>query len=198
MNTKETKDRPVVFRQSKRVVLRPLEEEDIPLLVRWINDPEITRFLKAVYPMTIADEKEWLEQLRKNHDKDIVFMIVAEGKPIGVMGLHRINWIHRWAKTGAVIGEKGYWGKGYGSEAKMLVLDYAFNSLGLHKICSSVIAFNTRSFRYSLKCGYEEEGRRKDQYFIHGRFWDEIQLAVFKKDWLPLWRKFKKEHGIKS
>ncbi len=61
------------------------------------------------------------------------------------MGIHRINWKDRTATTGAVIGEKAYWDKGYGSEAKMLVLDYAFNMLNLRKICSQVLAFNKRS-----------------------------------------------------
>jgi len=197
MNTEETKDRPVVFRQSKRVVLRPLEDGDGHYFVRWLNDPEVSIFLSTAFPKTLAIEKEWLEKLHKNQDHEMVFMMVVDGKSIGTMGLHGINWIYRIATTGAVIGEKAYWGKGYGSEAKMLVLDYAFNTLNLRKICSSVIAFNKRSYDYSRKCGYVEEGRRKEHFFIRGRFWDEIQLAVFKRSWLPLWCKFKKEHGIK-
>jgi RimJ/RimL family protein N-acetyltransferase len=92
-----------------------------------------------------------------------------------------------------MIGEKEYWGKGYGTEAKMLLLHYAFDTLNLRKICSSVISFNERSHKYSLKCGYKEEGRRKAQLFRDGKYWDEIQLAVFRKDWLLLWKKFQAE-----
>lgn len=108
------------------------------------------------------------------------------------MAIHQIDWVNGTATTGAMIGEKEYWGKGYGSEAKMLLLDYAFNRLGLRKICSNVIAFNGRSKRYSEKCGYREEARRKAQFFRDGTYHDEIWLAVFRENWLPLWKKYQK------
>ncbi len=108
------------------------------------------------------------------------------------MGIHRINWKDRTATTGAVIGEKAYWGKGYGSEAKKLLLDYAFNELNLRKICSGALAFNGRSQAYSKKCGYEVEGVLKQHIFKNGEYHDLVQLAVFKEQWLPLWKKFRK------
>ncbi len=121
-------------------------------------------------------------------------MLVVDGKPIGTMGIHAIDYRHRIATTGALIGESGYWGKGYGSEAKMLLLEYAFNTLNLRKICSEVIAFNERSTKYSLKCGYKIEGTKKLHHYAKGQYWDVIQLAVFREDWLPLWEAFCAEH----
>jgi len=188
----------IVFLQSKRVVLRPLLKEDVPLLIRWINDPEVSQYLSVYMPMMEADENEWFENLHKRKPYDIVLAIVVDRKAIGTMGIHGINMKDRVATTGALIGEKEYWGKGYGSEAKMLLLNYAFNTLNLRKVCSAVFAFNERSYKYSLKCGYKEEGRRREQFYRHGKYWDEILLAVFRDDWLPLWEKFAKEHGITS
>ncbi len=186
----------VVFLLGKRVVLRPLMKEDIPLLIRWINDPEISKFLNVCMPMMEADEEEWFGNLHKEKPNNIVLAIVVEGKTIGTMGLHGISWKDRTATTGALIGEKEYWNKGYGSEAKMLLLNYAFNTLNLRKISSSVIAFNKRSYNYSLKCGYKKEGRLKKHHFSHGKYWDEILLAVFVEDWLPLWKQFAKKNNI--
>lgn len=186
----------IVFLRSRRVVLRPVLKEDLPLFIRWINDPDVSQFLNVFFPMMEADEQEWFESLPKRKSTDIVFVIVVDGKAIGTMGIHNINWKNRTATTGAFIGEKDYWGKGLGSEAKMILLDYAFNTLNLRKICSTVIAFNERSYRYSLKCGYKEEGRLKEHHFKHGTYWDEILLAVFRDDWLPLWEAFAKEQGI--
>jgi RimJ/RimL family protein N-acetyltransferase len=186
----------IIFRKSNRVILRPPLREDVPLLVRWMNDPEVTQYLGAHTPMLEADEEEWFEKLPKRKSSDIILTIVVDGKAIGIMGLHDISWKNRTAETGTFIGEKEYWGQGYGSEAKMLLLDYAFNALGLRKICSSVFAYNERSLKYSLKCGYKEEGRLKDQHFQYGRYWDEILLAVFRNDWFLLWEEFAKKHGL--
>lgn len=194
-----TTDKPVfpeiIFRRSKRVVLRPLMASDYILLQVWINDPEVTQFLNAYLPAMEEDQKEWIEKVRKEKSRNIIFMIVVDGKPIGTMGIHGIDHINRIATTGALIGEKEYWGKGYGSEAKMLVLQYAFHVLNLRKIVSNVIAFNGRSKNYSLKCGYVEEGRRKEQYYVKGSYHDEILMAVFRPDWEPLWETFVLEQG---
>lgn len=107
------------------------------------------------------------------------------------MGLHEINWINRNAVTGTLIGEKEHRGKGYGTDAKMLLLDFAFNALGLHKVCSRVFAFNGRSRRYGEKCGYTVEGVLKEQHFHNGEFHDELVMAVFRRDWLPLWEAYR-------
>jgi RimJ/RimL family protein N-acetyltransferase len=180
----------IVFLRGKRTILRPLLESDIPLLQKWVNDPDVRQFVKRVFPATEIDEREWIESLRKKAGKDIVVMIEVKGKPIGVMGIHGINWKDRIATTGAMIGEKTYWDKGYGTDAKMVLLDYAFNTLNLYKIMSRVHAFNKRSLAYSLHCGYKIEGRLIRQIFSRGRYWDEIILGLFKSQWLPIWEAY--------
>lgn len=184
----------VIFRRSNRVVLRPLQLSDAPHITRWINDPRVTQYVNAYLPTTESEEIVWINDLSTRKDSNIVVMLVVDGTPIGTMGIHGINMRHRVATTGALIGEPEYWNKGYGSEAKMLLLEYAFNTLNLRKICSQVIAFNERSTSYSLKCGYKIEGRKKQEHFARGDYWDVIQLAVFKEDWLPIWKIFCKQH----
>lgn len=183
----------IIFQEGKRVSLRPVLKEDVPRCLKWMNDREVTRCLRARLPTMEADEEGWFESLHKKKQSDILLTIVADEKPIGLMGIHGIDWVDRTATTGALIGEKEYWGKGYGTEAKMLLLHYAFETLNLRKICSSVIAYNKRSYAYSIKCGYKEEGRRQKQIFKEGKYWDEIMLAVFRKDWLVCWKKFQEQ-----
>lgn len=184
----------VMFLKGKHVYLRPPTKDDIPLFLRWMNDQEVTQYLGMFLPLMEADEIDWLDRLHKQKNEQIIFVIVENRThaPIGTMGIHGINWKDRRGTTGAVIGEKAYWGKGYGSEAKMLLLNYIFNELNLHKVCSLVLAFNKRSQAYSEKCGYHVEGVLKRHLFKNGRYWDEIHMAVFKEDWLPLWKKFQK------
>ncbi len=192
---KKPDEKRVIFLKGKKVVLRPLcKETDLDSIYRWINDPEVNKYVEGYLPMTKEAEAEWIEKVSKN--KDIILAIETfGGRHIGSMGLHNIKWKDRIATTGAMIGEKDCWGKGYGTDAKMILLNYAFNTLNLRKIFSSVFSFNKRSIAYSLKCGYEVEGLLKRQRFVNGRYYDEVLLGVFKKKWQSLWREYKK--GIK-
>jgi RimJ/RimL family protein N-acetyltransferase len=188
----DTQER-VVFLVGKKVVLRPINtESDRAAMTRWVNDPEITFCLKHVLPITAREECEWLDGIGKS-TKNITLAIETKDdhKLIGSMGIHDIWWTSRVGTTGALIGEKEYWGRGYGTDAKMILLNYAFNTLNLQKICSTVIAFNKRSLRYSLHCGYTIEGRRPHHIFRNGRYYDLIDLGLFKKDWLPFWKKYR-------
>jgi RimJ/RimL family protein N-acetyltransferase len=182
----------VVFLKGRKVNLRPFSKEDIPTITRWINDPETRKFVTMTFPQTEKQEEEWYNKLSSD-DKNIVLGIeTKDGKLIGIMGLHGINWVFRTGTTGAIIGEKSYRGKGYGTDAKMQFLNYAFNTLNLHKICSSVLAFNKRSLQYSRNCGYKKEGHKKRHVFKNGKYWSLIELGVFKENWLPKWKKYQR------
>lgn len=184
----------IIFRKGKKVILRPYEELDALRVTRWMNDPETTRHLLTRFPQSLAAEREWITKQPSRHPNDIVFAIeTLDGVHIGSMGLHRIDWINRLATTGAVIGEAEYRGKGYGTDAKMLLLEYAFNALQLHKIMSHVIDTNLCSQRYSEKCGYKVEGMLKQHHFLDGAYHDEVIMAVFREDWLPMWNAYMKD-----
>ncbi len=183
----------IIFRKGKKTILRPKEKGDGERAVRWLNHPKTTKFLNRRMPLSYFEEDEWIAADHKKHHSDISFAIdTLDGKHIGFIGLHSIDWINRRATTGTVIGAKQFIGKGYGTDAKMLLLDYAFNSLGLRKICSRVFAFNERSVRYSEKCGYVVEAQLKDHHFVDGEYCDEILMAVFREGWEPLWKEYKK------
>lgn len=184
----------IVFRQGTKVLLRPLERADIPTLRRWMNDPEVTQFLVRMFPVMEKEEEEWIENKHKN-ENDVTLGIIETGekKLIGSIGLHHINWLHRTATTGTVLGEKAYWGKGYGTEAKMLLLDLAFNAFDLCGVLSRVIAHNERSLAYGKRSGYTEIGRLPK--WIRGQDgnrYDEVLLAVTQEQWRPLWQAYLK------
>lgn len=195
----EVKKGPIVFLEGKTVLLRPLDKRsDAEKMQRWINDPEVRLNLATVFPQTLKNEEDFIDRCG-DATKGIVFaMVIKEtGEFIGVMGLHDIDWPNRNATTGALIGEKQYWGKGYGTDAKMILLNYAFNTLNLHTVSSSVIAFNKRSLGYSSHCGYKIDGVCRACIFREGRYWDRVMLSVMKKDWLPIWRRYQKTGSVR-
>jgi RimJ/RimL family protein N-acetyltransferase len=183
------------FLVGKRIFMRPILPQDLPYFVIWINDRETKELLGSYLPVTIKQEAQWIESLSEKDHTDIQLAIMTtDGNLIGSMGIHRIDWKNRTASTGAFIGDKNYWDKGYGTEAKMLLLDYAFNTLNLRKIYSSALEYNKRSIAYQMKCGYKIEGRRIQQQYKKGRYWDEVLTAVFKKDWLPIWKEYRRKY----
>lgn len=190
---------PVIFLEGKKVILRPLDKRtDAEPMLRWINDPEVRFNLATIFPQTWKSEEEFIESAGNNAHGVILGIVAKEtGGFIGVMSLNGIDWPNRNATTGALIGEKKYWGQGYGTDAKMILLDYAFNTLNLHTVSSCVIAFNKRSIAYNTHCGYKVEGVRKACIFRAGRYWDKILLGVLKKDWLPIWRRYQKTGSVR-
>lgn len=184
----------IMFREGTTVCLCVLEKEDVMnIALPGINDPEMTQFLKTYRPMSRLAEEEWFENLHKRESGFLFGIVLKEGdRFIGIIGLNRINWKDRTAATGTAIFDKTCWGKGYGTEAKMLLLDYAFNALGLRAVLSRVISHNGRSLKYADKCGYKEVGRIPK--WIRGQdgvYRDEVLLVVTAEDWLPLWEKHK-------
>jgi len=187
----------LTFRVGRRARLRLLCDADIPQITQGMNDPEVTQYILQYMPKTTEAETEWFKKLNTTPN-DFVFGIENEEEElIGVMGLHGVKYIHGTATTGAYLGNKEYWGKGYGSEAKMLLLQYAFDTLGLRKICGAVIAFNERCLSYQAKCGYKEEARLKNHLFKNGRYWDEILVSVYREDWFPIWAQYQETGEIR-
>ncbi len=186
-----------VFLSGNKTNLRPVSRVDIPRMLRWVNDPDVRQFVSSSFPITQKSEEEWVDSLGKNKNDVVLIIETKSGEAIGTMGLHNINWIDRVATTGAMIGEKQYWGQGYGVDAKMALLDYAFNTLNLHRVNSDVYEFNERSTKYSLRCGYKIEGRRRKALFRKGQYWDKIELGLLREEWLPLWEHYQKTGLLK-
>jgi ribosomal-protein-alanine N-acetyltransferase len=178
-----------------RVYLRPVEKGDLSFFVRAINDEAIRRFLVTPGPMTELEEEHWYESIEKRKDNNRVSSIVLKEthEVIGIIGVHGIDWISRTATTGTFIGRKDLWGKGLGTEAKMLWLKYIFFTLNLRQIYSYAYDFNKRSIGYSLKCGYRKIGTYPNDTFREGKYHDVISLMVTCADWKSLWVKFQKQ-----
>ena len=155
----------VVFLEGKQVVLRPLDKAtDLEFCQRWINDPGVRHFLMNAWPLSLEQEAKWFDGMINDKSNILLGIVIKESKElIGVMSLNQIDWINRTAITGSWIGDKKHRGQGYGTDAKMALLAYAFLTLNLRKICSSAIAFNDASLRFNAKCGYKEEGVLKQQ-----------------------------------
>lgn len=175
--------------KGRRVLLRPVRRSDINYFLKWFNDLEVIENLAAYLPMTEMAEEKWIEELgTKQKESDVVFVIevIRQKKSIGICGLHQISHKDQRAVFGITIGEKSYWGKGYGPEAARLIIDYGFRYLNLNKISSSVLHFNGRSKKLHERVGFQEEGYLRKNRFKNGEFCDEYVYGFLREEWKGL------------
>jgi RimJ/RimL family protein N-acetyltransferase len=170
--------------EGKLVRLRAIEPADAENLYRWINDREVTRTLMARYPYSRAFEDEWAEGATKASEfGDARFAIESlEGVHVGTCGLHRGRPEDRHAELGIMIGEKEYWGRGFGTDAVQTLVRFAFEQMNLNKVSLGVFEFNDRAQTVYRKIGFVEEGRAREDYYQDGRYWDIIRMSVLRRE----------------
>ena len=165
--------------------LRPIEELDLPLFIRWLNDPDVRYWLSmADEPqLTLESEREWYEEMRGDPACVIWCIETEDGQPIGNLGLHGIEETHGRATLGIAIGEKDFWGRGYGTEAIRQVLRYAFEEMGLRRVVLEADDDNLRGIRCYEKCGFAREGLLRGHRLRLGEPVNCVVMAVLREDW---------------
>lgn len=185
----------IVWRRGKKVILRPIREDDLLIHNKWINDPENNLYLIGAWPVSMVEQKTWYEKVaREGSDQIALGIYTLEGVLIGDIEL-RIDFKKQSGVTGTLLGSHEHKGQGYGTDAKMLILDYAFNWLGLRKVSSRIFAFNGRSRRYGEKCGYRHMATIEKEHFRNGEWIDEVHYVVFREEWLPLWEEYQRSES---
>jgi len=172
--------------KGEKVILRPIKLSDARRFVKWLDDPQVNKFT-TLQKISLKEEIAWIENLAKS--KDINFAIDTKEKVhIGSIGLH-LKLKNRNAVYGILIGDKKYWGGGYGTDATKLILQYGFNKLKLHKITLNVYSYNPRAINLYLDMGFELEGIKKEQIFYQGKFYTEFSMGLLSKKWKKMKKK---------
>lgn len=159
------------------VALGPIRRDLLPVYQQWINNFETAKNLALPPgPMTLEAEEGWFNAAATGSVTYFTIYERSTWRPIGNIDLRDIDHRNRSASLGILIGEAASRGKGYGTEAVRLVLDYAFTALGLHNILLSVYEYNLAGRRAYAKAGFKEIGRRRQCRALAGRLWDEIYM----------------------
>ena len=168
-----------------RVYLRALEPEDYKISVEWRNDDEIWSMLGGrKYFVSSAYEKKWIEDsIFSGKDVKLAICLKENGLYIGNVYLTDMDMVNRSAESHILIGNKTYWGNGYASEAYQLLLAYAFDELGLHRVSALVLKSNVASLKMHKKCGFSEEGVLWDSIWKNGKFRSQVVLSITESDY---------------
>lgn len=141
----------------KKTVLRPIKVQDLLTIQRWDNDPEVIRLVgkKFIGP---GHTLQWFKEVEKRKARIAMAIVTMDGKLIGSIELEDISWRAKSAELRVCIGERNYWGKGYGSDAIEAFLRFVFNTLSIDYIYLRVYRSNLRAVRCYKKCGFKVEG----------------------------------------
>lgn len=174
------------FLRGAKIYLRPLQRADLnEKYLGWLNDAEVTRYLETgAFPTTMQDLEKYYQGVTGSRSE--VIFAIADSKTqrhIGNVKLGPINWVHRRAMFGIMIGEKDCWGKGIGEEVTRLVVGYGFSRLNLNRIGLAVFAEHEAAIRCYQAVGFKIEGKFREEMFCKGAYKDRLWMGLLRSEY---------------
>jgi RimJ/RimL family protein N-acetyltransferase len=154
----------------------------------WARDTEYTRLLDND-PARMWSAKRiqsWIERDLEQGYRDGYFFEIrtlSEDRLIGFLNLFGLSWTHGDTWLGIGLGDREYWGKGYGTDAVKVALRYAFTELNLRRVTLGVFAYNPRAIKSYEKAGFTVEGRLRQYITRDGQRNDMIVMGVLREEW---------------
>lgn len=172
----------------EKCYLSPVQAEDGEAWASWFNDLDVTIPLgdEAYTVAGLESHREDALQCARGHD--LVFSIVRcdSNEAIGRCVLFGVNRVDRAAMLGIVIGDKRCWNQGYGQEAMILLLDYAFNLQNINSVMLGVFAFNQRGIASYSRVGFREIGLRRQARILGGVTYDVLLMDILADEFRAL------------
>ncbi len=165
----------------KKIYLSPMNIEDAETYVKWLNDFSVTDGLGTSDKITsLESEKEWISKNSNQYQFAIVRL--EDDKLIGNCSIHDIDQQKQCAEAGLFIGDEENRNRGYGQDVLSLLLYYGFNYLNLNNIMLKVFSFNERAINCYKRVGFKEIGRRRQAYYLKGKFHDDVFLDILREE----------------
>lgn len=161
--------------------IRTIQRADAELILEWRNTNAVRLNMYNHEIIDLESHLRWFDSMLEDNSCQY-FIYERNGQPFGVLSFSEIDMKNKKAFWAFYSGDTSV--RGVGSEMEKLALDYAFNTLGLNKLCCEVLEFNTSVIDFHRKFGFKIEGIRRQDYARDGKLYDIYQLAIFKKDYI--------------
>lgn len=162
------------------------QSDDFETMAQWSNDPEYLRLMDTdpARPINAKALEEFEQGFFKNPNSfGFRIRTLTDDKLIGFLHLD-VMWNSQSSFLAIGIGERDYWGKGYGSDALRLILNYAFNELNQHRVGLNVTSYNTRAIRAYEKVGFKYEGAQREYSMRDGQRYDLVYYGILREEWI--------------
>lgn len=175
------------------IVLRPLAKSDLENRVYWFNDPQVRQTLVVTELFELEKTIRWFEKMQSDKTRTEFAIEAYDGTVIGVTGLLGIEKEHGVAECYCVIGNKDYWGKKLGTEIHSVLIQWAFEKLGLYKIRADIRTNNPAIFRVVEKLGFKIEGTLRKEKVVDSQRIDLYRIGLLREEFTPTHKSFKIE-----
>jgi diamine N-acetyltransferase len=168
------------------ITLRELSREDIPVINRWRQDPEVSDGIGAPRRFIgLEADLRWFDDYlsRRGTEVRCAVRLADSGELVGMVSLTRIDYVHRTAEYNAMVG--GTRGRGVGTAATRAMVRHGLFDLNLHRIYVSILRDNIGSIKMCANAGFREEGTIREGAYKNGRYHDLILMGVLKSDLPP-------------
>lgn len=168
----------------EKTILRAVEPSDVCRLWEWMQDEETMRFRDyPAPPSSLAEARKDYEESLGNDSHDLRLAITTlDGELIGETWLRYVDQRAGNADFSIAVGNKAFWGCGYGTDATRSLAHYGFDQLNLHRIGLYVHSFNVRAIRAYEKCGFRHEGCLRDAQYLDGSYSDVLVMGLLRSD----------------
>jgi RimJ/RimL family protein N-acetyltransferase len=166
--------------KGKKIYLTELDRANAETIRAWLNDPEVHRYLLVGHiPLTREQEERYYDaQAASSNTFNFEIHVAADGRYIGNVSLEDVDLLHRHGEIGLVIGAKEDWGKGYGADAIVTCLEFAFLTLGLHSVCIRTRGEHERALELYERLGFVRTGRERERVYQQGHFADYVVFDI--------------------
>ncbi|KGP91792.1 aminoglycoside 6'-acetyltransferase [Pontibacillus chungwhensis BH030062] len=172
------------FLESERLFLRPIEEADLDIFYQQgLWDAEVRRLTGTQAFFSRSSVEQWFEKISGDSERiDLLICQREDGTPIGDMAMLDIDHLNRKAVVRVSLFAKETWGKGLGTQALSLLVEYGFKQLNLNRVGLDVFSYNSRAIRSYEKLGFVKEGEIRDALFYDGAYHDSILMGMKKRN----------------
>ena len=155
----------------------------------WLRDTEFKRLIDSgvSHVSSSTSVQKWIEkELEEEEASRYWFSIrkLDDDKLLGDIDLFVVNWSGRDAFVGLGIGEREFWGKGYGTDVMKVILRYAFTEINLNRVTLNVFEYNPRAIRSYEKAGFRHEGTMRKMLDREGKRWDMLYMGILREEWM--------------
>lgn len=172
--------------------VREIVEGDLPLIMRWRMDPDITKWMNTDPTLTLEGQREWLSRIRSDETVQY-WMIEVDGSPAGVLNLADIDLKKGEARWGYYIGNSQLRSMQLAVSVELSLYNYCFEELGLRRVTNDPLAENVGVIKLHELCGCHVVEIRKKAVIKKGIAHDQVYMEIGIGDWnLVKSRKFDK------
>jgi len=157
--------------------IRPMLKSDLELVLSWRNHPNIRRFMYTQHKISMREHQDWFKNAVQDDTKHL--LIFETTSPLGFINFNISSTTAEW---GFYISPNAP--RGCGRQLGEASLQYAFETLDIHKVCGQVLAYNDASIRFHEKLGFKHEGELREHYFDGQHYHSVICFGILKNDWV--------------